>query len=74
VILELTKKRWFGSLVVFPLLSHTGEDAKRVIIQARKERYSPCVLKSGMVIHKENGKYTKEAEAVLIDATAIVLR
>ena len=74
VILELTKKRWFGSLVVFPLLSHTGEDAKRVIIQARKERYSPCVLKSGMVIHKENGKYTKEAEAVLNDAAAIVLR
>ncbi len=74
VILELTKKRWFGSLVIFPLLSHAGEDAKRVIVQARKERYAPLVLKSGMVVHKESGKYTKEAEAVLSDAAPLVLR
>ncbi len=74
VIVELEKKRWFGSLAVLPLVSHAGEDAKRVIIQARKERYAPFILKPGMVIHKDNGKYTKEAEAVLSDAAPIVLR
>jgi len=73
VIVELEKKRWFGSVVVYPLWSHAGEDAKRVIIQARKERYAPIVLKSGMVIHREDGKYTQEADAILSDATAIIL-
>lgn len=73
VIVELEKKNWFGSVVVYPLWSHSGEDAKRVIIQARKERYAPCILKSGMVIHREDGKYTREAEAVLSDAVAISL-
>jgi len=73
VIVELEKKNWFGSVVVYPLWSHAGEDAKRVIIQARKERYAPIMLKAGMVIHREDGKYTKEADAVLSEATAISL-
>lgn len=73
VILELEKKNWFGSVVVYPMWSHTGEDAKRVIIQARKERYAPLILKAGIVIHCEDGKYTKEADAVLSDAAAITL-
>ena len=74
VIVELEKKRWFGSVVVYPLWSHAGEDAKRVIVQARKERYAPIVLKPGMVIHRVDGKYTKEAEAVLSDAASLVLQ
>ncbi len=73
VIVELEKKRWFGSLVIYPLWSHSGEDAKRVIIQARKERYAPLVLKPGMVIHREDGKYTEEADAVLSEAAALAL-
>ena len=74
VIVELEKKRWFGSLVVYPLWSHAGEDAKRIIIQARKERYAPLILKPGMVIHREDGQYTEAAQAVLSDASAIILR
>ena len=73
VIVELEKKRWFGSLVIYPLWSHAGEDAKRVIIQARKERYAPVVLKAGMVIHQKDGQYTAAAQAVLSDAAAIAL-
>lgn len=72
-IVELENKNWFGSLVIYPLWSHADEDAKRVIIQARKERYAPSVLKAGMIIHREDGKYTKEAEAVLSEACAIYL-
>ena len=74
VIVELEKKRWFGSLMIYPLWSHAGEDAKRVIIQARKERYAPLVLKQGMVIHQENGQYTEAAQAVLSEAAPIILR
>jgi tRNA1(Val) A37 N6-methylase TrmN6 len=69
VITTLTKKRWFGSLIIYPLYSHAGEDAKRVIIQARKERYAPIILKSGMILHRENGKYTLEAEDILSGAS-----
>ncbi len=73
VIVTLEKKRWFGSLVIYPLWSHTGEDAKRVIIQARKERYAPLILKPGMVIHEENGQYTDAAQKILNGAAAIDL-
>lgn len=68
IIITLEKKRWFGSLEIFPLWPHAGENAKRVIIRARKERYAPLVLKVGMVIHREDGKYTKEADRILSDA------
>jgi tRNA1(Val) A37 N6-methylase TrmN6 len=74
VIVALEKKRWFGSLIVYPLWSHEGEDAKRVIITARKERYAPLVLKPGMVIHKPDGRYTDEADMILSEAAGIVLR
>lgn len=74
IVLTLAKKRWFGSLVIYPLCSHAGDDAKRVIVLARKERYAPLALKAGMVIHETNGKYTSAAEAVLSDAAAIILQ
>ena len=61
----LTKKRWFGRLTVFPLHPHAGEDAKRVIVSARKERYGPLKLKTGLIIHKNGGAYTEQAEEVL---------
>ncbi len=71
VLIALGKKRWFGSFVVYPLYSYAGDDARRVIVQARKERYAALKLKSGMVIHQKNGKYTLEAEAVLSDGAEI---
>lgn len=71
ILIALGKKRWFGSFVVYPLYSYAGDDARRVIVQARKERYARLKLKSGMVIHQKNGKYTPEAEAVLSDGAVI---
>lgn len=71
VIHTLVKRRWFGSLVIYPLWSHAGEDAKRIIVQARKERYGKMILKPGMIIHRADGKYTPEAEAVLSDGALL---
>ncbi|MDE1152128.1 MAG: methyltransferase [Micavibrio sp.] len=73
IIAALVGRRWFGSLVVQPLMSRTGDDAKRVIVTARKERYSPMMLKSGFIIHEADGSYTAAAKAVLMDAQAIDL-
>jgi len=68
IIRALTARRWFGSVVVHPLFSYAGEDARRVIVRARKERYAPLVLKSGTVIHEVGGQYTAAAAGVLNDA------
>lgn len=71
VIVALEKRRWFGSLVVLPLCSYAGEDAKRVLIRARKERYAPLVLKSPLVIHDKGGAYTSAALEVLEQGKAL---
>jgi len=73
IIAALVGRRWFGSLVVQPLMSRMGDDAKRVILTARKERYSPMVLKSGFIIHEADGAYTAAAQSVLMDAEGIDL-
>lgn len=73
VIHTLVNRRWFGSLVVYPLYSYAGDDAKRVIVRARKERYAPIRLKTGMVLHEKGGKYTAAARRVLEDGAALDL-
>lgn len=72
-ITTLTSRRWFGSLVVFPLYSREGDDAKRVIVRARKERYAPIILKAGMIMHEKNGDYSTAADAILAKADTISL-
>jgi tRNA1(Val) A37 N6-methylase TrmN6 len=71
VIVALENRRWFGSLEIYPLWSRNGDDAKRVIIRARKERYAPMVLKAGLVVHEKDGKYTDGAQRILSAAEAI---
>lgn len=73
IVSTLTRRRWFGSIVVYPLYSRQGDDAKRIIVRARKERFAPLVLKTGMVIHEADGKYTNGAQAVLGAAEALDL-
>lgn len=73
VILSLTARRWFGSLVIYPLYPHAGENARRVIVRARKERYAAAVLKAGMVVHEKSGAYTSGAEKILSAAEVIDL-
>lgn len=68
---HLMKNRWFGSIIIYPLHSFEGEDAKRVIVRAKKERYAQSKLKFGMIIHGQGGDYSKEAVDVLENAQAI---
>tara|TARA_B100000029_G_scaffold496718_1_gene563384 strand:+ start:798 stop:1586 length:789 start_codon:yes stop_codon:yes gene_type:complete len=62
-----------GALVVFPLWPKAGEDAKRMIVRATVGRETPLRLAPGLVLHDENGDYTREAEAILRDAAALEL-
>jgi tRNA1(Val) A37 N6-methylase TrmN6 len=50
---------------VFPLWPRAGQSAKRVIVQVRKGSRAPLELLAGLVLHKDDGSYTDEADAVL---------
>lgn len=50
---------------VFPLWPRQGEAAKRVIVQVRKGSRGPLELLAGLVLHKDDGSYTDEADSVL---------
>jgi tRNA1Val (adenine37-N6)-methyltransferase len=60
-------------IAIFPLWPRAGEPAKRIIVQARKNAHTPLMLLAGLVLHEENGEYTRDADAVLRDAGSLAL-
>jgi tRNA1Val (adenine37-N6)-methyltransferase len=58
---------------VFPLWPHAGEAAKRVIVQVRKGARAPLELLGGLVLHRSDGSYTDEADAVLRGGAGLAL-
>lgn len=62
-----------GYISVYPLWPKKNREAKRVLIKGFKNLQGPLSLKAGMVLHKEDGSYTEEAEAVLRGNAPIVI-
>lgn len=63
-----------GEIVVFPLWPMAdGRAAKRIIVRARKGVGSPTRLAAGLVLHRPDGSYTDEAEAILRGGAALEL-
>ena len=60
-------------LCAFPLWPRQGEAPKRVIVQARKGSNAPFALLPGLVLHREDGSWTPEADAVLRRGNALAL-
>ncbi len=60
-------------VAVFPLWPRAGEAPKRVILQARKGSQAPFALLPGLVLHREDGGWTGEAEDVLRRGGALAL-
>ena len=52
-------------VLAFPLWPRAGAAPKRVIVQARKGSGAPFALLPGLVLHRDDGSWTPEAEAVL---------
>jgi tRNA1(Val) A37 N6-methylase TrmN6 len=52
-------------VAVFPLWPHGVEPAKRVILQIRKGSHAQSVILPGLVLHEEDGQFTREANAIL---------
>lgn len=60
-----------GEIVVFPLWSGAGKDAKRVIVRARKGVASPTRIASGLILHEADGRFTEAAQSVLRSGAAL---
>jgi len=60
-----------GDIIIFPLWSTAGRDARRVIIQARKGARGNIALKPGLIVHTSEGRFTPEAEAILRHGAAL---
>jgi tRNA1(Val) A37 N6-methylase TrmN6 len=69
IILALGRK--FGAVEIIPLWPRAGQEAKRVIIRAIKDRQTPSRIFAGLTLHEDNGAYTAEAERVLRDGDRI---
>lgn len=54
-----------GDIHVMPLYSKNGQEAKRIIVTARKDSKAPLRICRPLYVHTENGAYTPEAEAIL---------
>lgn len=62
----------FGAVEVIPLWPRVGEDARRVIVRAIKDRRSPARIGAGIVLHEADGRYTAAAERILRVGDAII--
>ncbi len=69
IIQELGRK--FGAIEIIPLYPKMGQEAKRVIIRAIKDRKTPAKLHFGLILHEQGGEYTEAADAILRNGVAI---
>ena len=61
----------FGNITIYPLWSKAGVPAKRVLVKAQKNSKTPLTLCGGLILHNEDGSYTKEAQSILKDGNRI---
>jgi tRNA1(Val) A37 N6-methylase TrmN6 len=62
-----------GELVVFPLWAGEGKPASRILVRARRDAASPARLAPGLVLHRPDGAFTPQAEAILRGAQPLEL-
>lgn len=65
--------RCLAGIVVLPITAHEGDDASRVIVQARKGARAAPRLLAPLVMHGPDGAYTSTAETVLRHGAALDL-
>jgi tRNA1(Val) A37 N6-methylase TrmN6 len=62
----------FGGVEALPLLPKKGAEPKRVILRARKGQTFSVKEVTPLVLHKDSGAYTEEAELVLRHCGALL--
>lgn len=61
----------FGAIEIIPITPKIGENAKRIIIRAKKGRKTPLSLRPHVILHHNSGEYTAPIHAVLNDGCAL---
>jgi tRNA1(Val) A37 N6-methylase TrmN6 len=64
----------FGDIAVAPLFPRAGLAATRIIVQGVKGSRAPVRLLQGVILHNDDGKFTKEAESILREGAAFPMR
>ncbi|MBQ7633893.1 MAG: methyltransferase domain-containing protein [Alphaproteobacteria bacterium] len=54
-----------GEITVLPLYSKIGQNAKRIIVSAKKDSKAVCRILPPFIMHDIDGKYTQQAEKIL---------
>ena len=54
----------FGGLEIIPVHSRADEPAKRLIVRSVRGSRAPLAFLPGVVVHKDDGQFTDEAEAI----------
>lgn len=62
-----------GGMMLFPLWPRPGSPAKLVLLRVIRGGRSPFRLLAGLVLHRPDGRFTDEAEAVLRDGAPLKL-
>ena len=70
-ILYACKKNSIGAVEVFPITSHYGEVANRVIVRGVKLSRTPAKLYPPIVLHGRDGAYTDIAEMLLSEGRSL---
>lgn len=58
---------------IFPLWPRIGRPAKLVLLRGVKDARTPLQILPGMLLHRPDGSYAEDAQAVLGDAAALPL-
>ncbi len=65
-LLHDLKKKSFGDINLYPLWPRNNTPSKLVLIKTQKGSKASVTLHQGMVMHDEQGNYTKQAHAILM--------
>jgi tRNA1(Val) A37 N6-methylase TrmN6 len=71
-LMEVVGAHHFGSVEIMPFWPKQGRAAKRVILRCRKGGKAATILHAGLQLHEGDGKYTCEADRILMDAGPLV--
>lgn len=69
-IIKVTENR-LGEICIFPVYSKKEQNAKRIIIRARKDSKAPLQIMPPLQVHDDNGEYTAKAQEILRKGLAI---
>jgi len=72
-LLGAFRQHGLGAIVIVPLWpKQPGRDARRVIVSGRKGARTPLRLTPGLVLHRDDGGFTAEADAILREGAALL--